>query len=251
MFIQNKYTKWYYSIIYKAKARENLSTYKEKHHIIPKCLGGSNEKSNLAVLTAKEHFVCHLLLTKMTTGAEYHKMVCAATRMATSSKNHIRYKPGARTYQTLKEKFAKEQSIQSSGMIRTPESNAKRSATLSGRITYIRTKETNAKLKETKRNNPQIPWNKGKTTSFKGKTYEEMYGLEKATKLKKIRSVQLAGKPKSDSTKKLWSTNRKGKTCGGLNSNACPITIDGIRYDCKASACEALGISLYKLNKLI
>lgn len=36
--------------------------YYEKHHIIPKCLGGSNRKENLILLTAKEHFIAHLLL---------------------------------------------------------------------------------------------------------------------------------------------------------------------------------------------
>lgn len=39
--------------------------YIEVHHVYPKSMGGSNEKTNLAVLTAKEHFICHLLLTKM------------------------------------------------------------------------------------------------------------------------------------------------------------------------------------------
>ena len=38
------------------------SIYVEKHHIIPKCMGGTNEKSNLTILTAKEHFICHKIL---------------------------------------------------------------------------------------------------------------------------------------------------------------------------------------------
>src|SRR5690606_29309880 len=29
------------------------------------CLGGGDEESNLAVLTLKEHFICHYLLTRM------------------------------------------------------------------------------------------------------------------------------------------------------------------------------------------
>ncbi len=37
--------------------------YYEKHHILPKCLGGSNEKNNLVLLTAKEHYLIHRLLT--------------------------------------------------------------------------------------------------------------------------------------------------------------------------------------------
>jgi len=38
--------------------------YTEKHHIVPKCLGGTNEKSNLTVLTAREHFLVHLILAR-------------------------------------------------------------------------------------------------------------------------------------------------------------------------------------------
>ena len=36
--------------------------YKERHHIVPKCLGGTNEKDNLIDLYAKEHYEAHRLL---------------------------------------------------------------------------------------------------------------------------------------------------------------------------------------------
>ena len=39
--------------------------YCERHHIIPKSEGGSNETSNLVYLTAREHYICHLLLAKI------------------------------------------------------------------------------------------------------------------------------------------------------------------------------------------
>ena len=47
------------------KLRKNKTNYiyYEKHHILPKCLGGNNDKENLVLLTAKEHYVCHKLLT--------------------------------------------------------------------------------------------------------------------------------------------------------------------------------------------
>jgi hypothetical protein len=64
MFKDNKYTNTYYKIIERAKDRK-LNGYGENHHIIPKCLGGSNNKSNIVRLTAREHFLVHLLLTKM------------------------------------------------------------------------------------------------------------------------------------------------------------------------------------------
>ena len=38
--------------------------YCECHHIIPRCLNGSNDKSNLVNLTAREHFIAHVLLMK-------------------------------------------------------------------------------------------------------------------------------------------------------------------------------------------
>lgn len=39
--------------------------YYEKHHIIPKCLGGTNDITNLVVLTAREHYIAHWLLAKI------------------------------------------------------------------------------------------------------------------------------------------------------------------------------------------
>ena len=66
MFLDNKYTKWYYNIIETAntRANENLG-YIERHHIMPKSLGGSTDKDNLVKLTGREHFIVHRLLTKM------------------------------------------------------------------------------------------------------------------------------------------------------------------------------------------
>lgn len=38
----------------------NDDFYYEKHHIIPKSLGGTNKKDNLVKLTPKEHFLAHM-----------------------------------------------------------------------------------------------------------------------------------------------------------------------------------------------
>ena len=65
--IDNKYKKWYNNIVDHAKNR-NLEGYTENHHIVPKSLGGTDDATNLIRLTAREHFICHLLLTKFTTG---------------------------------------------------------------------------------------------------------------------------------------------------------------------------------------
>ena len=62
------YSKLYGAVIANAKSEvrtKGQGIYFEKHHIIPRCLGGSNTRDNLVLLTAKEHFICHHLLTKM------------------------------------------------------------------------------------------------------------------------------------------------------------------------------------------
>lgn len=41
------------------------SIYTEKHHIIPKSLGGTNNKENLIRLTFKEHYMAHYILSKI------------------------------------------------------------------------------------------------------------------------------------------------------------------------------------------
>ena len=76
LFLENKYTKTYYAIINRAKSRQ-IDSYKERHHIIPQSIGGSNLAENIAELTAREHFVCHLLLTKMLQGENKKKMTFA------------------------------------------------------------------------------------------------------------------------------------------------------------------------------
>lgn len=81
MFKENKYTKNYYNIIERAKSRHPIG-YTETHHIIPASLGGTNDKDNLVKLTAKEHYICHLLLVKMTSAAAYQKMLYAYTIMS-------------------------------------------------------------------------------------------------------------------------------------------------------------------------
>ena len=62
--IVNKYSKWYNQLIELRRNRQPTG-YVEAHHIIPKSLGGSNSEDNLILLYPKEHFIAHLLLTKM------------------------------------------------------------------------------------------------------------------------------------------------------------------------------------------
>lgn len=58
------YQKHYELLIMRAKSRV-LETYSEKHHIVPKCIGGSNKRENLVSLTPEEHYFAHQLLMKI------------------------------------------------------------------------------------------------------------------------------------------------------------------------------------------
>ena len=119
IFIDNKYTKWYYTIIDNAKQRVNsVDDYLENHHIIPDCffvnrsrkgpkgwlLGDPEDLANKIKLTAEEHFVCHHLLTKMVSGKPKYQMLQAVTAFVKwASRNHSRnVKLNAKTYARLK-----------------------------------------------------------------------------------------------------------------------------------------------------
>lgn len=103
LFIANKYTAWYTQIITNAKARKS-SGYTETHHILPKSLGGTNSSNNLVALSAREHFICHLLLIRMVSGAQKAKMVHAAWSMANRENEHQqRYTVNSHQYEKLKQ----------------------------------------------------------------------------------------------------------------------------------------------------
>lgn len=107
MFLNNKYSQWYNNIVLRAKNRK-IYTYTEKHHIIPKCMGGDNHNNNLVELTAKEHFVCHLLLVKMVQPEYKQKLTHALWAMSTLKKScQYRYKINANTYKIVREKYSK------------------------------------------------------------------------------------------------------------------------------------------------
>lgn len=81
MFKENKYTRWYFSIIERAELRNNSIGYCERHHIIPRTLGGDNSKRNIVTLTAREHYICHALLPRMCIGGKHKSSMVFAFLM--------------------------------------------------------------------------------------------------------------------------------------------------------------------------
>lgn len=99
------YQKIYNGLVEKAKVRgldkSKHEGYFEIHHIVPRCLGGSNDESNLVMLNLREHLIAHLLLWKAY--PDNYKLVYAARMMST--KNGMRL--NSRLYESIKIDFLK------------------------------------------------------------------------------------------------------------------------------------------------
>lgn len=157
----NKYEKWYKNITESAKTRI-ISDYTETHHILPKSLGGSDNSENLTSLTAREHFICHWLLTKIYSEGEAHwKMINAFRMMRAENPKQKRYstKITARVYANLKEEYSKLQSQRYIGennpmygdkFYRSEEGYRKHKEAISGDKNGAKRPETKKKIAETK-----------------------------------------------------------------------------------------------------
>lgn len=98
------YIKIYDAIVQRAKTRQ-LEGYAEQHHIIPRCLGGDNSKANLVRLTAREHFICHLLLVDIYPNNK--KLIYALWAMCNQkNRDQERYVPSSRAYAHAKHLFS-------------------------------------------------------------------------------------------------------------------------------------------------
>jgi hypothetical protein len=163
MFLDNKYTRWYYNIINAARTRTNEKlSYTERHHIIPKSLGGNNSSDNLVPLTGREHFIVHLLLTKMCDHPIHiRKMKCALGAMM--FKNVIR---GLNSRQFEQARLA----------CKGPCPSKSRPGALNGMFGRTHTDAVKEKLSLNAKER------------LTGKTYEEIMGEEKAKLTKEKRS---------------------------------------------------------------
>lgn len=209
------YKKIYFSIIEKAKNR-TLNEYSEKHHVIPKSLGGKNTKDNLVYLTAREHFICHWLLWKFSEGIDKIKMGHAFGMMRYHDSTNryyssIGYEQAKKAHSLSASKFHKGKKLSEKELLRRKNNNPNaKKVTING-ITYASKKEAWEKLQTTKRrlyaflngkitfdemvHNGRIPASeetKRKIGNWsRGKTYEELLGKEKAEKLKEKRRQQM------------------------------------------------------------
>lgn len=98
------YKKIYSELVEKCRLRgldkRSVGYYTEIHHIIPRCMGGTNENSNLVMFSAREHFIAHLLLWKAY--PENRSLKFAAMMMS----NRAVCKVNSHVYEKLREEFS-------------------------------------------------------------------------------------------------------------------------------------------------
>lgn len=107
------YERIYNQLIEKRKVHK-LTGYTETHHIQPKSLGGSDSKDNLVELTAKEHFIAHLLLAKF---KPCHQTMNAI--MIMRCKNYGQHRndiQNSRMYEWARKEFSKYMKMKSKGV---------------------------------------------------------------------------------------------------------------------------------------
>ena len=98
------YKRIYNNIVDRAKNRIPEG-YIERHHIVPRCMGGKDAKDNLVALYPEEHFLCHILLLKIY--PEQKNLIIAVNKMCRPI-NAGRKK--RKLYGWLKRKFSERQS---------------------------------------------------------------------------------------------------------------------------------------------
>lgn len=134
------YHKHYDRLIERARDRAVVYCYVESHHVVPRCMGGSNDESNLVLLTPEEHYVAHQLLVKM--HPENTNLVYAAHMMAINAGSQPR---NNKMYGWLRRRYSKVVSENMLGKPKTEEHKQNISKALTGKS---KSKEHVQKMRE-------------------------------------------------------------------------------------------------------
>ena len=95
----------YYNLCNRSLNRKWQKFTYEKHHILPKSLGGTDEKSNIAILTPREHAIAHLLLVRFLIGTDKAKMIFALKSMI-NYRNKNRNQLTSKQYDQLRKTYS-------------------------------------------------------------------------------------------------------------------------------------------------
>jgi hypothetical protein len=126
------------AIIERAKTRK-LDGYKERHHIIPRCVGGTNDLENLVDLTAREHFIIHLLLAEIYNIPKLWRAVNMLANWGRATSRQYQYiKENLKHSEYTKEKMRKPKSESHRNNMKGPKPKSKQYIELTtGRVDYL------------------------------------------------------------------------------------------------------------------
>jgi hypothetical protein len=222
MYLINKYTTWYHNIIATASKRINQPDYFENHHIIPKSLGGTNDPSNLVKLTAREHFICHLLLPKMLADPIQKRSMYYASYLMLRGLRSKHFTPSAKIYEIARKHMSqanKDRPGPNLGKKWSEETRKKQSALRKGIPLGPMLEETKQKLRR-----PKTEEHKKKISEARlGKSWGHVHSEETKSKMsawqkgvpKPTITCQHCGKTTSDLNHRRWH----GKNCKTLQNN--------------------------------
>lgn len=176
--------------------------YCESHHIVPRCLGGSDDPKNLVKLPARVHFVAHLLLAKIHGG----KLIHAAWMM--SNEGYAR----SRKYAWLRERHSKLTSQRLKGRKESPETTARRVDTRRKNGGYIVTDETRAAMSKARKGR-KFPNRKKISAEARKRIGLKQRGKKRPHVSEKQRGSgnQFYGKKHSDASKQKMRIAQLGK----------------------------------------
>lgn len=207
MFIQNKYLKWYEAII--TNARTKNYEFTECHHILPRSMGGNDDQTNLIDLSPREHFICHLLLSKCTVGEAKTSMVFAAYMMAKvkNDRQQREYSINSRIYEALSKERAKLVSRLKSGGSLSEEHKEKISKSLTGKKHTDKSKQ---KISANHRRN-QSEETAAKISQSKSGIATRGSGWETPALTREKQRLSNLGKSRAESTKEKNRLNKLGR----------------------------------------
>lgn len=170
-----RYSKWYFDITNRAQVRGTPNGYYERHHIIPKFAGGSNHKSNIAALTAREHLVCHLLLIRMVSGKAKSSAIFSAACMLRVNPNQLRAQANTKVIAELREQMAEATRQLHKGKTVTEDQKRKQSIAMTGRKATPETREKIRLASKNRRHSPTARKRIGLANAGRKRTPEQNY----------------------------------------------------------------------------
>lgn len=198
------YAAIYNNIIERAKGRV-IEGYVERHHIIPRCMGGDNNSNNLVKLTAREHYICHLLLVKMYPNER--KLIYAAHMMSVTTKSNLGRSQNRR-YEWIRMKHAEQVSKDRKGKRGYKQTEEHKLKGKISRTGLKRTPESRERLSKALKGRPKSDEHKRKISEASKLRIQRMTPEERKSRYDKV-SASLVGRTVSEETRKKISDARK------------------------------------------